>query len=322
MKESDSSSDGVTVIVPAYNEAASLPTLMPSLVAFVQARGWMLIVVDDGSADDTPSVLAPYAATSGVTVVRRSRRPCLRRIIELLPAPRVRRFNHSANRGYGGAVKTGIRAAISDLVVTLDADGQHRLEDLDSLHAELRGTGADMVVGNRNRQRSSPYRELGKYIIRRITRMLMPLPVRDINSGMRMCRRDLATRYLPLCPDSYAFCDVITLVFIHERHLVVEHGITMNKRLAGASAVTTRTAFDTVMEILHIITLFNPMRIFLPLSFICVTVGLAWGGSMLVIRNEGVSVGALLAITTGILCFSLGLIAEQLSAIRRSHGAE
>ena len=299
MKESDSSSDGVTVIVPAYNEAASLPTLMPSLVAFVQARGWMLIVVDDGSADDTPSVLAPYAATSGVTVVR-----------------------HSANRGYGGAVKTGIRAAISDLVVTLDADGQHRLEDLDSLHAELRRTGADMVVGNRNRQRSSPYRELGKYIIRRITRMLMPLPVRDINSGMRMCRRDLATRYLPLCPDSYAFCDVITLVFIHERHLVVEHGITMNKRLAGASAVTTRTAFDTVMEILHIITLFNPMRIFLPLSFICVTVGLAWGGSMLVIRNEGVSVGALLAITTGILCFSLGLIAEQLSAIRRSHGAE
>ena len=268
---------------------------MPSLVAFVRTRGWQLIVVDDGSDDATPSILAPHAESPGVTVLR-----------------------HSVNRGYGGAVKTGIRAARTDLVVTLDADGQHRLEDLEALHSESQRTGADMVVGNRNRQRSSPYRELGKYLIRRITRTLMPLPIRDINSGMRMCRRDLAARYLPLCPDSYAFCDVITLVFIHERHLVVEHSIAMNRRLAGESAVTTRTAFETVMEILHIVTLFNPMRIFLPLSLICVLVGMTWGGAMLVIRNEGVSVGALLAITTGILCFSLGLIAEQLSAIRRS----
>lgn len=299
LEDSDAESGSVTVIVPAYNEAASLPVLMPALVQFVQARRWTLIIVDDGSTDDTASVLAPYSATPGVTLLR-----------------------HNVNRGYGGAVKTGILAARSDLVVTIDADGQHRLEDLDSLHAELQQTGADMVVGNRNRQRSSPYRELGKYLIRRVTRMLMPLPVRDINSGMRMCRRDLATRYLPLCPDSYAFCDVITLVFIHERHLVVERGIAMNKRLAGASAVTTRTAFDTVMEILHIITLFNPMRIFLPLSLLCISVGVIWGGSMLAIRNQGVSVGALLAITTGVLCFSLGLIAEQLSAIRRSRRIE
>ncbi|MDA1183295.1 MAG: glycosyltransferase family 2 protein [Acidobacteria bacterium] len=235
MKEPSGASAAVTVIVPAYNEADSLPMLMPSLVAFVQERGWHLIVVDDGSTDATPSALAPYAEAPGVTLLR-----------------------HGMNRGYGGAVKTGIKAATTDLIVTVDADGQHRLEDLDALHAELQRSGADMVLGNRNRQRSSPYREFGKYLIRRITRILMPLPVRDINSGMRMCRRDLATRYLQLCPDSYAFCDVITLVFIHERRLVVEHSIAMNRRLAGESAVTTKTAFDTVMEILHIVTLFNP----------------------------------------------------------------
>ena len=285
--------------MPAYNEAANLTVLLPSLIDFVEARGWQLIVVDDGSADDTPSVLEPFAAASSVTIVR-----------------------HKVNRGYGGAVKSGIKAATTDLVVTIDADGQHRFEDLDAVHEELLRTGADMVVGNRSSQRSTLYRELGKYLIRRITRMLMTLPVRDINSGMRMCRTSLAKRYLSLCPDSYAFCDVITLVFIHERHLVVERAIAMNKRLAGESAVTTRTALDTVMEVLHIITLFNPMRIFLPLALVCASVGVVWGGTMLVIRNEGVSVGALLAMTTGVLCFALGLIAEQLSAIRKSRRAE
>ena len=150
----------------------------------------------------------------------------------------------------------------------------------------------------------------------------MALPVRDINSGMRMCRTGLAKRYLSLCPDAYAFCDVITLVFVHERHLVVEHTIGMNKRVAGESAVTTRTALDTVMEVLHIITLFNPMRIFLSLALVCVSVGVVWGGSMLAIRNDGVSVGALLAITTGVICFALGLLAEQLSAIRKSRRGE
>jgi glycosyltransferase involved in cell wall biosynthesis len=204
----------VTVIVPAYNEASSLAVLMPSLVSFTQARGWSLIVVDDGSTDGTPALLEPFATHPNVSILR-----------------------HKVNRGYGGAVKTGIAVAATDLVVTVDADGQHRLEDIDAVWAELRRTGADMVVGNRNAQRSSLYRELGKYLIRRITRILMTLPIRDINSGMRMCRTELARRYLSLCPDSYAFCDVITLMFIHERHLVVERSIASaiwrHSRLSG-----------------------------------------------------------------------------------------
>jgi energy-converting hydrogenase Eha subunit A len=92
--------------------------------------------------------------------------------------------------------------------------------------------------------------------------------------------------------------------------------------IAATKASDGRSGGVAVMEILHVITLFNPMRMSLSVSVVCVTVGVAWGGTMLVIRNEGVSVGALLAITTGILCFSLGLVAEQLSAIRRSRSTE
>lgn len=90
----------VTVVVPAYNEAVSLPALMPSLVAFVRARGWKLIVVDDCSVDGTSAALQPYDAEVGVTILR-----------------------HKVNRGYGGALKTAVREATTDLVVTFDAEG-------------------------------------------------------------------------------------------------------------------------------------------------------------------------------------------------------
>ena len=104
---------------------------------------------------------------------------------------------------------------------------------------------------------------------------------------------------------------------IHEHHLVLEHPITVQQRQGGTSTINTLTAFETVMAILSIITLFNPMRIFLPLSLTSLTAGLVWGVPI-VLRGRGVSVGAMLAFTTGVLFFALGLIAEQLATIRKS----
>ena len=112
-----------------------------------------------------------------------------------------------------------------------------------------------------------------------------------------------------------AFSDVITLIFIKKRHLVLEHPITIKQRAAGKSTINTFTAIQTIMEIINIAMLFNPLRIFLPLSIFCIGFGLAWGIPIM-LRARGVSVGAMLAIVTGLLCFFFGLIAEQLSAMR------
>ena len=284
----------LTVVVPAYNEASVLPATLSALVAHVQQRGWRLIVVDDGSHDATPEVLGAYAGTPGVTVIR-----------------------HKVRRGYGGAIKTGIRAAETDLVVTVDADGQHSPDDIDALYDVSLRTEADMVVGDRGPHSSGAIREIGKRIIRLVTKLLVPLPIRDLNSGMKLYRTTLARRYVHVCPDTMAYSDVIALAFLHGRHLVVEHPITVRPRAGGASTITAATAFDTVVEILNIITLFNPMRIFLPLSLVSIAAGVAWGANRLLILRDGLSVGALLAITTGVLFFVLGLLAEQLSAIRR-----
>ena len=284
----------LTVVVPAYNEAQALPTTLSALVEHVHKRGWRLTVVDDGSDDATPQVLAAYAGTPGVTVIR-----------------------HKVRRGYGGAIKTGIRAAETDLVVTVDADGQHRPDDIDALYDVAQRTNADMVVGDRGPRSSGAIREIGKRMIRLLTKLLVRLPIRDLNSGMKLYRTALACRYVQVCPDTMAYSDVIALAFLHGRHLVVEHPITVRPRAGGASTITVVTAFDTAVEILNIITLFNPMRIFLPLSVISITGGVAWGANRLLILGDGLSVGAMLAITTGGLFFVLGLIAEQLSAIRR-----
>jgi hypothetical protein len=184
------------------------------------------------------------------------------------------------------------------------------------LYAACRRDDADMVVGNRGLQSSGRYRALGKRLIRAMIHILMPLPIQDVNSGLKLYRTGLARRYAALCPDSMAFSEIMTLTFLSERHLVREYPITVTHRLAGTSSITTYTALDTVLEIVHIVTLFNPMRIFFPMALLALLAGGVWG-LPIVLQGRGVSVGAMLAITTGILCFFLGLIAEQLAAIRK-----
>jgi hypothetical protein len=112
-----------------------------------------------------------------------------------------------------------------------------------------------------------------------------------------------------------AFSDVITLVFLSEKNLVLEYPIKVSPRSIGQSTITTFTAFETVIQVLNITLMFNPLRVFLPISILCFLAGLGWG-IPIVLLGRGVSVGAMLAIVTGLLFFVLGLIASQLSAIR------
>jgi hypothetical protein len=112
-----------------------------------------------------------------------------------------------------------------------------------------------------------------------------------------------------------AFSDIITLVFINQRNLVLEYPITIKQRQGGRSTINTYTAVETVMEIINLALMFNPLRVFLPLSVACILIGLGWGVPFL-IMSRGVSVGSMLAIVTGLLFFVIGLIASQLAALR------
>ena len=283
----------LSVVVPIYNEATSLPGLLAELVPYCRARKWKLILVNDGSEDGSAAILKDYGDHPDIKVI-----------------------HHKVNRGYGGALKTGILEADTRYVVTIDADGQHVFSDMDELLRFTLEKDADLVVGNRGKQGSSGlYRNIGRWMIRKFSALLMPVHISDLNSGFKLYRSELVQRYASLCPDSMAFSDVITLVFIKKRHLVLELPITIKRRVSGKSTITTFTAIQTVMEIINIAMLFNPLRIFLSLSVLCIGFGFVWGIPIL-LRGRGVSVGAMLAIVTGLLFFFIGLIAEQLSSMR------
>lgn len=288
----------LTVVIPAYNEEKSLSDFLPRVIDYCTRRDWKVIVVDDGSTDGTQTIAESLEQSGQVKVI-----------------------HHKVNRGYGGAIKTGIGAVDTRYVVTIDADGQHYLDDIEFLFAELRASDADMIVGSREGLKAaSMYRDVGKRLIRFVANLLLDVQIHDLNSGMKVYDTKLAQKYLKLCPDSMAFSEVIALIFISRRHLIEERPIRIRERIAGVSTINTRTAFETMIEIINLVILFNPMRIFLPISIASLVLGLGWG-IPIVIRGGGVSVGAMLAIVNGILFFFLALLAEQISLIRRDVGS-
>ena len=285
----------LSVIIPSYNEAENLKIILPLLISFCRQHNWEIIIVNDGSKDNSKEILNSYIGEDNFTVI-----------------------HHKLNKGYGGAIKTGIRACLTEYLITIDADGQHQFEDIIKLYNLAIAKDADMIVGSRKGIKSaSIMRGIGKGMIRMIAKILMKVPIHDINSGMKIYRTDLAQKYLPLTPDGMAYSDIITLCFINNRHLVLEEPILISARMLGESTIGIQTAFSTVMEIINIVVLFNPMKIFFPISLLTMILTLIWGIPIM-LNDLGVSTGTLLGFVSAILFFFLGLIAEQLSMLRRN----
>jgi glycosyltransferase involved in cell wall biosynthesis len=284
----------LTVVLPVFNEQSALPAVLPGLLSYCAERGWRVILVNDGSTDETARIIADHARHPSLSVV-----------------------THKVNRGYGGALKSGIANARTEFVLTMDADGQHHLEDIDRLVRVLHDENADMVVGSRRGQRgASAYREFGKWIIRTVARMMMPVPIHDINSGFKVYRTQPAAIVTALCPDSMAFSDLMTLIFVYARMKVLEAPIGISERIGGTSTISTRSALQTLQELVNITMLFRPIRVYLPLALACFAIGIPWAAYFL-LEGRGLSVAAMLVLVTGLLLTFIGLIGEQVAMLRR-----
>jgi len=279
----------ITVVIPAFNEEDGIGPTLEAVKALMPATVTELIVVDDGSTDRTAEV----AAAAGVRVLR-----------------------HANNRGYGASLKTAIHAATGDYVLTMDADGQHRIEDVAKLCHQIAGPDApECVIGQRVKKLHSPlWRMPGKWLLTRMAQFLIRRKIPDLNSGLRIIRRDVALRYMRICPQGFSFSTTITMALMSRGYDVRFVPIAVEKRV-GKSTVTAGTGFQTILLVLRLATLFNPLRIFLPISAASVTVGVAWSVPY-VMDRQGVTVGSMLAILTGVLLFALGLICDQVAQMR------
>jgi glycosyltransferase involved in cell wall biosynthesis len=279
----------VSIVIPAHNEEGALGDVLARLQADLPRGVIEIIVVDDGSSDATRAI----AERAGVRVLR-----------------------HPHNRGYGASLKTGIRVAEGEYILTMDADGQHRLEDVRALcDAVAREHAPDCFIGHRTALVHSPlWRMPGKWMLTRMARILTQRKIPDLNSGLRIVRRDVLMKYIHLCPAGYSFSTTITMAMLSRGYAVEFLPIRVEPRV-GKSLVNVKAGFQTIMLVLRLATLFNPLRVFLPLSLFCIVGGIGWGVPY-ALNGHGVTVAAMLLIVSGMLLFGLGLICDQVAQLR------
>jgi glycosyltransferase involved in cell wall biosynthesis len=278
----------LSVVMPAYNEAASLRPIVERLRSELPAAE--LIVVDDGSRDQTAMVVAD------------------------LP---VRVVRHPYNKGNGAAVRTGIRTATGEWILLLDADGQHQAEDVGRL---LRFTDSyDLIVGARSSEsQASPIRAAGNWLLNQLASYVVGHPVADLTSGFRLMRRSVVNEFLHLFPNRYSYPTTSTLCFFKAGYSVKFVPLTAERRRSGRSGIKLmRDGAKFLMIIFRIMTLFSPLKLFLPICLLVLTSGLASAMyETLLFGRLRIPNSAVLLLLASLLIFLMGLISEQITALR------
>jgi glycosyltransferase involved in cell wall biosynthesis len=280
----------ISVIIPAFNEAHTIGETVKELREKLQdlALGYEIIVVDDGSADETADV----AAGQNCRVVR-----------------------HGANRGYGASLRSGIKASRKEIVVFYDADGQFDPVDLERL---LSGVGrSDMAAGVRGRSSHRPWgRRPGKKVLGWVADFLARTKIPDLNCGYRAIRRGAIAPYLHLLPEGFSASTTTTILFLKKGMSIEWVPVTIRRSKTRSSVRPLKDGFETVLLILRLITLFDPLRIYLPASVLLAGVGLLWGVNRYLVMHQGLSSASVFLLVSAVLVFFFGLLADQVSAMR------
>jgi glycosyltransferase involved in cell wall biosynthesis len=275
----------VSLVIPAYNEAASIGDLVTVLA---RSAPWHeVIVVDDGSADDTGA----RANAAGAEVVR-----------------------HPYNKGNGAAVKSGIRRASGEYILIIDADGQHPPEDALRIASAL--GEYDLVIGARSgATQATQARRSGNAALNWLASYLTGRDIPDLTSGFRGARRAHLQEFLHLLPNGFSTPTTTTLAFIKAGYNVAFEPIEARQRVGNSHIHFARDGAKFLMIILKIVTLFSPLRIFLPISLASFALGTAYA-IWTILTQRHVTNSSVLLIMLAVIVFLVGLVSEQISALR------
>ena len=277
----------LSIVIPARNEASGLRELLPIIVGLIPSAE--VVVVDDGSTDETRSVCS---AVKGVRVI-----------------------SHPYPKGNGAAIKTGARAAKGDVILFMDADGQHKPEDIPDLLAKF-NEGYDMVVGARQSgSQAGLHRAVANDVFSRFASWMVMQPIADLTSGFRVVRARRFRQFLYLLPNGFSYPTTITMSFFRAGYSVAYAPIHSPRRSSGTSHIhPLRDGVRFLLIIIKIGTLFSPQRLFLPVSAGFFLTGLGYYAYTYLSAGRFTNMSALLFISA-IFTFLVGIVSEQVSAL-------
>ena len=246
-----------------------------------------VLVVNDGSTDDTAAV----AQAAGARVVQ-----------------------HPYSKGNGAAIKTGARSALGEVLVFMDADGQHDPADIPRLLNEL-NQGNDMVVGARQKgSQASVGRGLANGLYNRLASWMTGHKVEDLTSGFRAVRADKFREFLYLLPNGFSYPTTSTMAFFRAGYSVAYVPIHAAKRIGKSHIRLLRDGTRFLLIIFKIGTLFSPLKIFAPVALVMFLLGTGWYGWTFFTLHRFTNMSALLY-TGSVMTFMMGLISEQITAL-------
>lgn len=272
----------VSIVIPAFDEELGIGPVVERVRAL---RPWAeVLVVDDGSRDRTAEV----AAAAGARVVR-----------------------HPYNKGNGAAVKTGIRAAAGELVLLMDADGQHDPDDVLRVLEPLELH--DLVIGARSSSDQTATRALGNWVFTRLASWLTGRPIPDLTSGFRAARRERLLEILHLLPNGFSYPTTSCLALLKAGHNVTFVPIKAHRRVGKSKIRVLQDGTKFLLIIFKIVTLYSPLRVFFPIAAASFMLGTAYG-LWNVVAHGKIPMGSALLIQLAVVVFLFGLISEQIAA--------
>jgi glycosyltransferase involved in cell wall biosynthesis len=275
--------DSLSIILPAKNESASLKVLLPDLISLYKDAE--IIVVNDGSTDDTIKLCSNY---------------------------NVKVISHPYSKGNGAAIKTGARNATGDVLVFMDADGQHSpkyvnklLEEIDNEH--------DMVIGARDySSHASTLRKIANIFYNKLASYMSGHKIEDLTSGFRAVKAKVFQQFLYLLPNGFSYPTTITMALFRSGYSIKYVPIKCNKREGISHIKLFRDGFKFLLIIFRVTSLYSPLKIFGPISLCLLVTGLSYYGYTYTVYGRFTNMSMLLLISS-ILVFLIGLISEQIT---------
>ena len=280
--------DRLSIVIPVYNEEKAISGTLAFFRELLNKHPEVeIIIADDGSTDRT------------------------RQILKEDLDPRMKLVIHSKNKGYGAAIKSGVQLATGDYIAITDADGSYPNEKVIEFFQKLLEEKADMIVGARTGKvaKIGAFRRFPKYMLKKLAEYLSESEIPDLNSGLRIIRKDLIQKSSKYLPSGFSFTTTITLFLLSNNYKIVYAAIDYYKRQGKSKIRPFRDTMSFLQLIIRTVMFFNPLKVFLPLSIFFVTLAFA----VLVISyllGKVMDITTILLFVTGLQFLALGLLAD------------